>query len=312
VDGLGGVAGFCATLPPWSRRGVSSVGSSSAPTRSPRALTRHQLEGGSYRRVLHNVYATPDLDYDHALKARAAALLMPPEAAIGGRSAASWFGAPFSTVTDPVLVVVPRGCPWVGPRGVRVHRTDVRLHEVWAPDDGPRLTRATRTAWEIATLEPTLTAVALLDGMLRDARRRPGGLVESDLVSEFERRRGRWGSRRAQALLALVDGRAMSPPESKVRAACHLAGLPHPVPQFNVYERGVFLGQVDLAWPEARVVVEYEGAYHFEGAKIIEDDARYEALLRAGWQVIRLSSADLADLEAVVARIRAALDDAVG
>ena len=273
-------------------------------------LTRHQLEAGPYRRVLHNVYATPDLVHDHALKARAAALVMPPEAAIGGRSAAGWFGSPFSTVTDPVLVVVPRGCPWTGPRGVRVHRTDVRPDEVWSPEDGPRLTRAPRTAWEIATLEPTLTAVALLDGMLRDGRGR-NGFAESDLVAEFERRRGRWGSRRAHALLPLVDGRAMSPPESKVRVACHLAGLPHPVPQFDVVAGGVFLGQVDLAWPEAKLVVEYEGAYHFEGVKIVEDDARYAALLGAGWRVIRLSSADLADLEAVVSRIRAALDDAV-
>jgi Protein of unknown function (DUF559) len=275
-------------------------------------LTKHQLERGPYRRVLHNVYSTPDLVVDHALKARAAALLMPAEAAIGGRSAAAWSGAPFSSAADPVLVVVPRGCPWAGPRGVRVHRTDVQPEEIWTHDDGLRLTRAPRTAWDIATLEPTLTAVSLLDGMLRHGGRgdgRPGltGLVEADLMSEFGRRRGRWGSRRAQLLLSLVDGRAMSPPESKVRAACHLANLAHPVPQFAVYQDGVFLGQVDLAWPEAKLVVEYEGAYHFEGIKIEEDDARYTAMLRAGWRVIRLSSADLADLDAVVARIRAAL-----
>ena len=270
-------------------------------------LTKRQLESGLYRRVLHNVYADPGLLHDHRLKTRAAALLMPAEAAIGGRSAAAWFGAPFSSAADPVLVVVPRGCPWNGPRGVQVHKTVCRPHEVWTDDDGVRVTTAARTAWEIATLESTPVAVALLDGMLRDARERQDGLTESALAAEFLGRRGRWGSRRATALLPLVDGRAMSPPESRVRLACHLADLPRPVPQFVVVHEGLFLGQVDLAWPEARLVVEYEGAHHFDGLQIVKDDGRYARLVAAGWQVIRLSSVDLRDLDAVVARIGAAL-----
>ena len=270
-------------------------------------LTRRQLGSGLFRRVLHNVYADAGIVHDHHLKARAAALLMPAPAAIGGRSAAAWFGAPFAAGADQVLVVVPRGCPWSGPRGVQVHQTDLGPGDVWTDDDGVRLTSAPRTAWEVATLDPLPSAVALLDGMLRDGQERQDGLGESALPAEFLRRRGRWGSRRANALLPFVDGRAMSPPESRVRVACHLAGLPHPVPQFQVRESGVLLAQVDLAWPEARLVVEYEGAYHFEGVQIIEDDARYERLLRAGWRVIRLSSVDLGDLGAVVDRIAAAL-----
>jgi hypothetical protein len=271
-------------------------------------FTKRQLNSGLFRRVLHNVYAEVGVLHDHTLKARAAALLMPSEAAIGGRSAAAWFGAPFSSVSDPVLVVVPRGCPWTGPRGVQVHRTDLRPHEVWTSEDGVRLTTARRTAWDGATLETTMAAVALLDGMLRDARLNDGALTESALVHEFTARRGRWGSRRAQFVLPLVDGRAMSPPESRVRVACHLAGLPHPIPQFEVYEDGAFLGQVDLAWPEAKLIVEYEGAYHFDELQIRSDDARYEALVAAGWRVIRLSSIDLRDLDAVVSRVREALE----
>jgi hypothetical protein len=271
-------------------------------------FTRRQLHSGLFRRVLHNVYAEADVAHDHMLKARAAALLMPPQAAIGGRSAAGWFGAPFSVVTDPVLVVVPRGCPWTGPRGVQVHRTDLGRGEIRTSEDGVRLTTVRRTAWDVATLEPTMSAVALLDGMLRNALSNEGELTEAVLAHEFTARRGRWGSRRAQFLLPLVDGRAMSPPESRVRVACHLGGLSHPIPQFEVYENGVFLGQVDLAWPEAKLIVEYEGAYHFDELQIVQDDARYEALVAAGWRVIRLSSVDLRDLDAVVGRIRDALD----
>jgi hypothetical protein len=242
---------------------------------------------------------------DHRLRARGAALLMPPAAAIGGRSAAAWFGAPFASVADPVLVVVPRGCPWDGPRGVQVHKTDLRSADTWTTDDGVRVTSAERTAWEVATLETTGTAVALIDGMLRDGR-----LTEPALAGEVMRRRGQWGSRRAARVLPLVDGRAQSPPESRVRVACALAGLPAPVPQFVIEEDGWFLAQADLVWPEHKLVVEYEGAYHFDGLQIAKDDVRYAQLVVAGWRVIRLSAADLHDLDGAVARIRLALSRA--
>jgi very-short-patch-repair endonuclease len=103
-----------------------------------------------------------------------------------------------------------------------------------------------------------------------------------------------------------VDARAESAPESRVRVALALAGL-EPVPQHEVRVDGRFIARVDLAWPEARLALEYEGAYHFEGIQIVRDDARFERLIAAGWRVIRLSAADLRDLDGVVARVREAL-----
>ena len=79
------------------------------------------------------------------------------------------------------------------------------------------------------------------------------------------------------------------------------------VPQFEVHADGVWLAQVDLAWPEHRVVVEYEGAYHFDGVQIARDDRRYERLVAAGWTVIRLAAHDVRDMADVVRRIAAAL-----
>jgi very-short-patch-repair endonuclease len=86
-----------------------------------------------------------------------------------------------------------------------------------------------------------------------------------------------------------------------------LAGLV-PVPQFRVLAAGIELARVDLGFPEARLAVEYEGAYHFDADQIIRDDARYARLRAAGWRVIRLAAHDLRDLDGVVARVRAALD----
>ena len=267
-------------------------------------MTRRQLQSGLFRKVLHNVYADPRMPFDHQLLSRGVALLMPAGAALASRSAATWFGADSTGVTDPVTVVVSPTTAWRGPAGVRVHRTDLADGDVQVVEDGVRATSAIRTAWDVATLERLPDAVATLDGMLRAEavdRAALAGLVTGAV--------GRWRGQRAQRALTLADGRAESPPESWVRVACHLAGLPAPVPQFVVVEGGEFLGKVDLAWPEARLVVEYEGPHHFDVVKAAEDDARYAALRAAGWRVIRLANADLRDLAEVVRRIQAALAD---
>ena len=265
-------------------------------------MTTAQLDRGTYRRVLRGVYADPALRLDHELVARAAALVMPPDAALAGRSAALWWGGRTAGVRDPVRVVVPSSSAWRGPRGVLVHRTDLRPGDVIEKEEGVRVTTLERAAWDVAALEKLTDAVACLDAMAF-----AGELTDVALRRVTGSATGRWGSRRVRRALALVDGRAQSPPESWVRVACHLAGLPAPVPQFIVVEGGEFLGRVDLAWPEAKVVVEYEGPHHFDVVKAAEDDVRYAALRAAGWQVIRLANADLVDLDAVIDRIRIAL-----
>jgi len=285
---------------PLSKRGLHGVFIGSHAV-AQGAVTRRQLQSGLYRRLLHNVYADPRLAADHQLFARGALLVMPDAAVLAGRTAAAWYDAPFAAPSDAVLVLAPPDTSWRGPRGVRVHRRPVEDKEVVTLEDGDGLVRLTsplRTAWEICALEPMASAVALLDAMTR-----AGHLDAPTLNGLVTSTSGRWGSRRVAKVVPLVDGRSQSPPESWVRVACIRAGLPLPVPQFVVLAGHEFLGQVDLAWPEQRVIVEYEGAYHFEGVQIARDDRRYERLIAAGWRVIRLSAADIRDMAAVVARI---------
>ena len=263
------------------------------------ALTARQLRDGPYVRVLRGVYADPSMPRDHLLRCRAAALLMPRSAALSGRSAAAVLGAPAPGYGDVVTVVVPPDVQWRGPAGVRVHRAAVPPRDVAiGADDELRCTTVLRTAWDVAALERTSTAVGVLDALVR-AR-----LVgHADLGRLLHEGAGRWGVTRARRVFGLVDGRAESPPESWVRVACALGGLPAPVPQYQVVHDGAWLARVDLAWPEQRLIVEYEGEHHFEGVQIVRDDLRLARLLDAGWRVIRLSAADLRDLDGVVRRI---------
>ncbi|MGY1663235.1 endonuclease domain-containing protein [Geodermatophilus sp. SYSU D00705] len=189
---------------------------------------------------------------------------------------------------------------WKGPRGVRVHRTDLRPGDVEVHDGVP-VTSALRTAWDLAALEPVGTAVAALDSMVRTEAVTLPALVQ--LASSGA---GRWGVARMRAAVPLVDARAESAPESRVRVALVLAGLT-PIPQYEVRSTGEFLARVDLAFPEAQLAVEYEGAHHFADGHLVRDDARIRRLDAAGWRVIRLSATDLRDLDGVVARVLAAL-----
>ena len=264
------------------------------------ALTEKQLRSRGYRRLVQGVYADPGLPVDHRLRCRGVALLVPRGVAIGGHSAAAWYGAPFAGVNDPVTVVGPPHLRWKGPRGVRVHSTQHPVEIVVDSDDVP-VTTALRTAWDTAALEPLGTAVAALDAMVRS-----GAVDVVRLTALADGAAGRWGVARVRRALALVDGRAESAPESRVRVALVLAGLT-PVPQHEIFSAGQFVGRVDLAFPEARLAVEYEGAHHFEDGQMLRDDVRYARLRSAGWTVLRLSAADLRDLDGVVARVRAAL-----
>jgi hypothetical protein len=243
------------------------------------------------------VYADPGLPLDHRLRCRGVALLLPKGAAIGGHSAAGWHGAPFAGPRDPVTVVRPAETRWQGPREVRIHRTDLDPADIDVRDDVP-VSSALRTAWDVAALETVGTAVAALDAMLRNS-----AVENSALTRMVEAGAGRWGVERVRRVVALVDPRAGSPPESWVRVALTMAGL-CPVPQYEVWAEGELLARVDFAFPEERLVIEYEGAYHFDGIQIARDDVRLRRLVEAGWRVIRLSAADLRDLDAVVARIR--------
>ena len=263
-------------------------------------LTRNQLRTRGYHRLAQNVYADPALPLDHRLRCAGVALLLPPDACVGGHSAAAWYGAPFAGLADPVTVVCPEMTRWSGPKGVRVHRTLLGSGDRTAVDDVP-VTTALRTAWDVMTLEPLTTAVAALDAMVA-----AGHLTTADLVGMAEQGVGRWRVSRVRRAAPLVDPRAESPQESRLRVLLVLAGL-HPVPQFEVRDHGRFVARVDLAFPEARLAIEYEGPHHFVDGQIARDDERLERLRAAGWRVSRVSSADLRDLDALLARIRAAL-----
>jgi hypothetical protein len=96
------------------------------------------------------------------------------------------------------------------------------------------------------------------------------------------------GSRQAREVAALADGRAESPPETRLRLLVLRAGLPPPVAQFEVRHRGRFVARVDCAYPEHRLAIEYDGLYHAGADQFVRDrrrlnDLRWTCGAPAGW-----------------------------
>jgi very-short-patch-repair endonuclease len=95
--------------------------------------------------------------------------------------------------------------------------------------------------------------------------------------------------------------------ESVLRWLLHAAGVPAPVLQQQISTpSGRF--RADLAWPEQQVLVEFDGDLHRERETFVRDLRRQNALVAAGWTVLRFSSADvLGRAEEVVAQVLRAL-----
>ena len=123
------------------------------------------------------------------------------------------------------------------------------------------------------------------------------------------RRRGIVKAREAAGLIRVG---ADSPPETRIRLALQRAGLPNVVLNFVVRDAGGRdVSWPDLAIPEWRILIEYDGAHHLTAHQQGIDDARDRLMKQLGWRQLRITKAMLGKDgdNAVVRLVRDALHD---
>jgi hypothetical protein len=159
--------------------------------------------------------------------------------------------------------------------------------------DGIPLTSPTRTWCDLAQLLDVDALVAAGDFLVNRHHRSFSAKHEAlasieELSDVTQARRRTRGVLRAREALALVRVGSDSAPETMLRLALARAGLPEPALGFVIVDAtGAHVAWPDLAFPEYRVALQYDGAHHFERAQHELDIARNEATARAGWtQVI--------------------------
>jgi hypothetical protein len=251
-------------------------------------VSRSMLRGGAWQRLFPDVYVHRGTEMDHRAWCAAVALALPVGAAVGGLSAAYLWGVDLVPADCPVSVVVPRTRRIRRDRRIAAHYTTLARDDVTVLGGVP-ITSPERTAFDVCRSGSRVTALIAMDAILRQ------GMVKAEAVEALAQERCRWpGVPLLTEILLLAEPLAESPMESRLRLLLLDAGLPPAVAQHEVRDaRGHFIGRVDLAWPEFKLAVEYEGDHHRERGQFRRDIARLDAMRVAGWTVVRLTADDV-------------------
>jgi very-short-patch-repair endonuclease len=267
-----------------------------------RAAFEDAVRGREWVRVLRGAYVREGDADDLAVRARAAQLLLPQEAWAADRFLLWLLGVdvlpPGPVVVEavvPRLAVVPRRA------GIRVRECAVPARDRSCLGE-LRILKPMRAVADLLRLLPDVERTVVADAAVRD------GASIDDLRAELTLHRGLRGVRDAHRALDRADGRAESPPESRLRHILMDVGLDL-VPQFEVIAPdGRWLARVDLALPDLRIAIEYDGReVHDRPDAFVNDRRRQNGLVAAGWIVLRFTAADLKSPGRVIAIVRQAM-----
>lgn len=232
--------------------------------------------------------------------------LLPAGAVFSHRTAAElhelWLPPSAGTRVE-VTVPTPRPETTTAPQRpeVRAHRRGLLPVDV-GDVAGLPVTGLGRTWCDLAEMFTLPDLVAAGDSALG------AGASHEDLLGASTRRRCPRGRRRVRAALPLLTGRSRSRPESLLRVALLAAGLPAPQVNTPVHDAlGQWVAEPDLAYAEARLAIEYQGALHADPDRMRRDLTRGLELHRAGWLVLSYGAPDLRHPATVAADVRRVL-----
>ena len=222
----------------------------------------------------------------------------------GGVTAMRLWGLPLPhrwSSSEPIEVMVEQHQAPPKARGVKGRRLGVDRARTMILQGQPVVDPIAAFFSAAATLT-VAQAVVVIDALVTTFHEYPGlgpGRPMATLV-EVGERLAQWrrfpGSGVVRAALTLSRERVESPKETETRLLIMAARLPEPVVQFVVRRAGRFIGRVDLAYPELKIAIEYEGDGHRVDRRQWRSDIRRQRELEAaGWIVIRVTEADLAD-----------------
>jgi hypothetical protein len=254
-----------------------------------------RVEGGSWRQVAPGVWCHVATPVDWRLQARAGLKSLGREAALHGRTAATWWDLGEFEIEEAEFVV---------PRARSAHAFPYVLHTTrhWESrdllvHDGLRLTSATRT---IVDLAMGSVPAGDIEKVIDDA-------MQKKLTSlpTLRRRidqlcgRGVPGSALMKALL--LDSGGESFLERRFLELIRRAGLPKPTCQVVHREDGKRIARVDFEFPGTNVIVEVSGRLgHVSDRDRQRDARRRNELQQTGHIVLEFTTTDVLDGQAYV------------
>jgi very-short-patch-repair endonuclease len=258
-------------------------------------LVKKRIASGRWLPVHEGVYRIAGAPVTWRSRVLAACWAGGNRAVASHSSAAQLWDLP-SGRTDIVEVTCPR---WRRARhdALAVHETTLIEECDRGSVENIPSTSPERTLFDLARR----TSYVMLDANIDAALRR--GLVTLDgLATTVERlaTKGRPGGRRFRSAVVERLGApaaAESVPERLLADALVRHGLPVPHVQYGVRTpQGRFVARVDLAYPEWRILIEYDSYQEHVGKlALVRDGARRNALQELGFNVLTATAVDLRD-----------------
>ncbi|MCL9762856.1 endonuclease domain-containing protein [Frankia sp. AiPa1] len=217
-------------------------------------------------------------------------------------------GLPERLPGEPVDLAFPDADQERRRRGYRRHRSSF---EPWEVTDhaGIPTSSLRRTLEDVAVMHDRETFITTMDATLHARRITPADVAEM--------RRRVWcrrGGGTTRTWWPLIDGKAESPLESRIRLVLCDAGLPPGETQWPVRDpvTGNEVARLDFAWPSLQVAIEADGVGpHGQPAALYRDRRRQNDLVRLGWEILRFTWRDaISDAERLTEIVRAVLRDA--
>jgi very-short-patch-repair endonuclease len=252
-----------------------------------------RVHAGLWKRVLGNVLAEAGLIVTAGIQDRAAHLAVPGSVLAGCSAARLWNIA--TPGSGPTLVVARR----VRTRlpGVQVSRDSLGRGDV-SVIDGALVTSRQRTIVDCLRRLPDRAALDLLDRALQRQ-----WIHLDELTAYAHALVGRRRAPRLVRLLAAVSSGSRSAAERRLAVLLRDAGLRGWTANLKIYDDHGLVGVADVAFEEAKVVIEVDGwAFHVTPDQFQRDRERQNRLVAAGWTVLRFTWRDLTERPAYVVR----------
>lgn len=246
-----------------------------------RRYTRRTLASRA-QLIYRNVYLPAGEDLTAATRAEAAWLWSGRNATVAGLSAAALHGTQWIDAGEPAELTRAMA----GANDIVIHREVLTDDEVCTVRGIPVTTPA-RTAFDLGRRGELSAALMRLDALANAT-----DLTADDVAPVVAAHRGARGIKGLRTAVALMDGGAESPQETRTRLLLLEAGLRRPVTQIPVLDDyGRVFARMDMGWPDLNVGVEYDGAQHWTDPRQRSHDIdRYAALTARRWIIVRVSA----------------------
>ncbi|MDQ3782028.1 MAG: endonuclease domain-containing protein [Actinomycetota bacterium] len=250
------------------------------------SMLHRRLSGGALTQARPGVYLLPGHAYSSTAHLHAVTSSL--TAAVSHEAAAEIHGLPF-VARGMLVVTVPTRTTHSYP-DVLVHQSTDLLVDHTERIAGLRVTTVPRTIFDLASRLRRSRLQMLIEQAIIDRRCSWNDLVD---IGEQLGRRGRPGSTSFRLVMEHIGpGLAKAESALEVRALTVLseAGLPIPQQQYPLPWRDARDGRVDLAYPQARVIIELDGRrWHGRTSSLDRDHKRDRNAQLAGWRVFRFT-----------------------